>query len=426
MAATVALTADFARRLGGGRFAQSLAGLCVLLAPALLAGGVLLSTDCLQALTWLACAWILVRLVESGDERWWLAFGAVVGVSFESKYLIASTSPALAVGVVATPLQAQPGAAVALRRRGAGAGDRAAQCPLAGAARLAVPRDRRAPTPAARASGCRRSASCCSRRFSLGRPRRRSGSPACGGSACGRRVRSCARWRSPMSSCWRSSSSPTARPITSRRSIRSLFAAGGVAWEAWLKRPAARWIAVAVVVVPGLFAAPIALPILPPDALVAYMQAGGFSPKATQTESMKLSALPQYFADMFGWREMAAAVSAVYRDLPPDERAQAVFFAPNYGEAAALDVYGPALGGPPTISAHNSYFLWGPRGASGEVVITLGRDGARFGRFYDDVRAVGRIDNAYAMPYENGLTIWVLRRPRAPLAASLDALKHYD
>ena len=63
-------------------------------------------------------------------------------------------------------------------------------------------------------------------------------------------------------------------------------------------------------------------------------------------------------------------------DLPPDERAQAVFFAPNYGEAAALDIYGPALGGPPAISGHNSYFLWGPRGASGEVVITLGRDAA--------------------------------------------------
>ena len=124
-----------------------------------------------------------------------------------------------------------------------------------------------------------------------------------------------------------------------------------------------------------------------PDALLACMRAGGFSPKATQTESMKLVALPQYFADMFGWREMAAEVSTVYRDLPPDERAGAVFFARNYGEAAALDVYAPAPGGPPAISGHNSYFLWAPRGASGEAVITLGCDGAAFGRFYQDVRA---------------------------------------
>jgi hypothetical protein len=127
-----------------------------------------------------------------------------------------------------------------------------------------------------------------------------------------------------------------------------------------VSRPFARRAAIAIVAIPGLFIAPVALPLLPPVALVAYLQAFGLSPKATQTERMNLSALPQYFADMFGWREMAAAVAAVYRDLPPDERAHAVFFAPNYGEAAALDVYGPALGGQPVISGHNSYFLWGP------------------------------------------------------------------
>ena len=90
-ATTVALTADLARRLGGGRFAQTLAGLCVLLAPALSGRRRAADDRLLQPLTWLACAWILLRLVESGDERWWLAFGAVVGVSLESKYLIAST-----------------------------------------------------------------------------------------------------------------------------------------------------------------------------------------------------------------------------------------------------------------------------------------------------------------------------------------------
>jgi hypothetical protein len=427
MTATVALTADFAKRLGGGRFAQTLAGLCVLLAPALLAGGVLLTTDCLQALTWLACAWILVRLVESGDERWWLAFGAVVGVSFESKYLIVLYMAALAIGVVATPLRRSllrpwlyAGAALALAIAlpnvlwqalhgwpflgvvGADVGGKAVgRSPLAFLLQQAV--------------------------FV--------------GSV------SALVW---LAGLWRLSVRP---PRSELRALAiayfvllaivivangkayyvtpiypSLFAAGGVAWEAWLRRLATRWVAVAVVVIPGLFVLPIALPILPPDALVAYMQTIGFSPRATQTESMKLSALPQYFADMFGWREMAAAVAAAYRDLPEDERTQAVFFASNYGEAAALDIYGPALGGPPVISAHNSYFLWGPRGASGEVVITLGRDAARFDPFYGDVRAVGRTDSPYAMPYENGLTIWVLRHPRAhtPLADVWGTLKHYD
>ena len=311
MAATVALTADFARRLGGGRFAQTLAGLCVLLAPALLAGGVLLSTDCLQPLSWLACAWILVRLVDSGDERWWLAFGVVVGVSFESKYLILLYMAALAIGVVATPLRrslARPwlyaGAALALA--------------------IALPN--------------------VLWQAQYGWPFLGIVASDVGGKAVGRSplgfLLQQALFVGPVSALvwiaglWRFAARP---PYPHLRALAiayvvllaivivangkayyvtpiypSLFAAGGVAWEAWLRRPATRWIAIAVVVIPGLFTVPIALPILPPDALVAYMQAIGFSPRATQTESMKLSALPQYFADMFGWREMAAVVSAAY------------------------------------------------------------------------------------------------------------------
>ncbi len=425
MSATVALTADFARLLGGGRFAQTLAGLCVLLAPALLVGGVLLSTDCLQALSWLACAWILARLAAGGDERWWLAFGAVVGVSFESKYLIVLYMAALAVGVVATPLRrslARPwlyaGAALALA--------------------IALPNilwQAQHDWPF------------------LGIVGADVGGKAVGRSPLGFLLQqalfvgttSALVW---VAGLWWLSVRPP-RPELRALAIAyvvllaivivcngkayyvtpiypAMFAAGAVAWEAWLKRPIARGIAVAAVVIPGLLSVPIALPILSPNALVDYMRAGSFSPKATQTESMTLSALPQYFADMFGWREMAAAVSAVYRDLPPEDRAKAVFFAPNYGEAAALDIYGPALGGPPVTSAHNTYFLWGPRDASGDVLITLGRDPAGFKRDYGDVRAVGRINSAYAMPYETGLTIWVLRQPRAPVAKIWNTLKHYD
>jgi hypothetical protein len=71
---------------------------------------------------------------------------------------------------------------------------------------------------------------------------------------------------------------------------------------------------------------------------------------------------------------MAEKVSAAYNALPPDERAEAVFFGRNYGDAAAIDVYGPALRGPSAISGHNNYYLWGPRSFDGSVTIVVGGD----------------------------------------------------
>jgi hypothetical protein len=87
MTATVALTAEFACGLGGARFAQWLAGLCVLGAGIFLADGVIITTDMLQALTWLACGWFLVQLAQTRDERWWIAFGLVAGISLTANIL---------------------------------------------------------------------------------------------------------------------------------------------------------------------------------------------------------------------------------------------------------------------------------------------------------------------------------------------------
>ncbi len=103
MAVTVALTAEFARVVGGGRFAQWLAGLCVLLGPIFLLQGTLFFTDMFQPLTWLALGWVLVRLEQTENERWWLAFGAIAGFSLNTKYLIAFYLAALAIALLVTP-----------------------------------------------------------------------------------------------------------------------------------------------------------------------------------------------------------------------------------------------------------------------------------------------------------------------------------
>ena len=105
MAVTVGLTAEFALVLGGGRFAQWLSGLTVLLGGDFLVDGLLLLTDMMQPLTWLGCSWCLLRLAQTGNQRWWLAFGAVAGISLLSKYLILFFLVGLAVGVIAAPLR---------------------------------------------------------------------------------------------------------------------------------------------------------------------------------------------------------------------------------------------------------------------------------------------------------------------------------
>ena len=120
-----------------------------------------------------------------------------------------------------------------------------------------------------------------------------------------------------------------------------LLAAGAFAIEGWLVRSVQRRVAIAVVATVGALAAPVALPILPPADWASYAHALGVSSRTSATQTHDQSVLPQYLADMSGWREMAEKVSAVYNALPLEERAKAVFFGRNYGEAAAMNVYGP-------------------------------------------------------------------------------------
>jgi hypothetical protein len=178
-----------------------------------------------------------------------------------------------------------------------------------------------------------------------------------------------------------------------------LFAAGAVAIEGWIDRRGWTWVWPAyatLLVVGGIVTAPIAMPILPPDMLVRYSEAIGIS--QPPLEHRRASALPQFFADRFGWPEMAATVAKVYNDLPAEEREKTAIFGNNYGEAGAIDFYGPALGLPKAIGAHHTYWYWGPRQYSGESVIVLGEhEPQNLTKYFTSVEAVARVSHAYAM-----------------------------
>jgi len=118
---------------------------------------------------------------------------------------------------------------------------------------------------------------------------------------------------------------------------------------------------------------------------------------------------------MHGWPELVQVVARVFNDLPVEERVRCAVLAYNYGEAAAIDYFGPAHGLPKAISGHNQYGHWGPRGYHGEVVIAIGFTEERLQDTFEEVTPVARVTSQYAMPEEANLTIHVCRKPRKPL-----------
>jgi hypothetical protein len=206
-----------------------------------------------------------------------------------------------------------------------------------------------------------------------------------------------------------------------------LLAAGAVWWERQIFSRAAVWLKPAVVaplIVSGLIAAPLAMPILPVAAAVKYCAFWGV--QDVKVENVPLNSLPQLFGDMFGWQEQVQSLARAVHSLPPADQSRVTLLAYNYGEAGAIDYLGKLYGLPKAISGHNQYGYWGPRGATGEVVVAIGFTQDRLERAFADVKPVETISPAYALPEESGLTIYICRQPRENLSASWDKWTYLD
>jgi hypothetical protein len=422
MTATVALTSEFTRIVGGGRFAQWLAGVCILLGPIFLFQGVVLSTDMFQALTWLGLGWVLVRLEQTGNERWWLAFGAIAGFSLNTKYLIAFYLLALTVGLLATPQRKS------LLRPWVYLG-----ALLAGV--LAAPN--------------------LWWQQAHGWPFLELGKAGAGGKNIEMSLPAFflqqVLMTGPLASIvwlcglWAGAVRPKlavsrAFPIAwlillvvfdvahgkayYPSAIYPTLLALGAAWiQERIGNTITRAAALGGVVVAGLAVAPVTLPILPIDVFIRYQKAIGLAPSAGEHQT--LGVLPQIYADMFGWQEMAEEVAAVYRSLPEQDRARAVFYGENYGEAAAIDVFGRRLGLPPAISGHNNFYIWGPQDHDGSVMIIIGGSEEHYAEVFRSFEIAGRIATPYAMPYETNKPIYVLRGLKVPLETFWPTVKMY-
>ena len=202
----------------------------------------------------------------------------------------------------------------------------------------------------------------------------------------------------------------------------TMFVVGAVFCEGlnvWITRG---WIAAAIAV--SLLFAPIALPVLSPVQLQKYMEVTGIRPAPIEAAGVG-APLTQSLSDEFGWRELEQEVAAVFRQLSPDDQKRVAVLASNYGQAAAIDVYGAADGLPPALSGHNQYWLWGPRGYDGSLAIHIGGDPDRWRRVCGSVDVVDKTSDAYAMPYENNRSIFFCRDLRIPVVQLWGRLKHF-
>ena len=420
--ATIALTGETARLLGGGRWSQAVAGLAVLCGVVYLGTGTILTTDAVQPLAWLFCGNALIRILRDGEERWWPAIGVVAGVALLTKYMIGFWLVALTIGLVATQprrVMARPGAYVAaalaaiivlpnvlwqathgwpfLEIGRVGAAEKNLVLSPVDFLRAEIRELNGASVPLWLAGLLAFTAW---RRFAALR-----------GFAIGFVVLLVAMFVLH------------AKPYYPSGAYPLLFAGGAVAFEAWIAARVVRTVYAVAVAANGLVVAPFVLPVLPVEQFVAYQDWLGAAPRAQEHEP--LGRLSQFYADMFGWPELAAMVGRAYRSLPADERAKAVFLGDNYGEAAAVDVLGTAWHLPASISGNNQYFLWGPRGHDGSVVIRLGRTRDDLLKAYASVEAVGVTDTPWAMPGESGKTLWICRGRKVSLEAAWPEFRRY-
>ena len=423
-AVTVVLAAAIARELGGGRAAQVIAALSTALTPVVLSLFSVFSMNAFDILFWALLTGIAARCLRTGDERWWLAFGLVAGIGLENKISVLFLGFGIACGlVIAGPRSTFRRPWIYLAGLAAGllflphvAWQATNGWPTLEFMRNASTQKNAAMSPAAFLSA-----------------QALNTLPALPVWLAGL----CYLLLSPRARSFRAIGwaflailavmlATNAKPYYLAPAYTGLFAAGGVALERLGDGRFGRGVrilAAAMIVIIGAATAPYARPILSEDAFLAYADGLGVTPP--HEERHRLGRLPQQFADMHGWPEMAAAIGGVYQRLPLADRMRACVYVQDYGQAGAVDLFGPRYGLPPAISGHNSYFLWGPGGCTGDLVIALG------GKEHDYRQAFASIERAATftcedcMPYESDQAIWILRDIRVPLAQFWAGTKHY-
>ncbi len=405
-ALAMVLAARLAHHLGGDRRAQWLTAAAVAVAPASLGASSLLQYVSFDYLWWVLIAYLLVRRIASGDRRWWLAIGAVIGLAVLTKYAIAFYLAGLALGVLLSPLRSDLrsrwlwlGAAVALM---------VALPHLIWEARHGFVTFELLREIHARDVRIGRTDGFLLDQLTA------SANPVTiplwmaglTGLVAARRLR-------PFRPLFWMATVPFllfllahGRGYYLAPVYPMLLAAGAVltvqgvsCWRATRRRWALA--AAGVLLVAG---AAVALVVVP----AAPLGSRWFR---------RASALNGDLVEELGWPELVAEVGRIYRTLPAGERPRTAILCANYGEAGAIDLYGPALGLSPAISGVNSYWARGYGDPPPLQAIVLGAHRERLEQRCRSVELVGHPPNPWQVENEETRDhpdIFLCRGPRVP------------
>lgn len=412
--ALVVLAALTARELGGGRWAQGLAALAVFGSGLFLRSGNLFQPVVIDQLWWAIALFALVKLCRTENPRWWLAYGTATGLGLLSKFSVLILGVATLLALVATPSRRW------LRTRWPWIGGAVAfvigSPSVVGQIALDFPvflyMGDLANAQLSRVSPLA---------VLLDQPTMFGGFVLAAVGAVGLGFhRGWAQYRLVGWTCLISvllflllrGKSYYLGPV-----YPTLFGAGAVMvtrirahrWNA-----VTRWGIATMIVMYTAVLFPLGLPVLPPDAMERYLVALGMQ-EAAQTNIGNQERIPQDYADMLNWEEQVGEVARVYHALPADERDRAVILASNYGEAGAIDFYGPKYGLPSAVAFVGTYWLFGPGPLSGEVVILHGFDPDDFSNFCGSVERAGFVTHPFAVEEQRNQAIYVCRDPRETL-----------
>lgn len=416
-AAVVFLTGLITRELGGDRFAQGFAALCMAVSTLVLALGHLLSTATFDLLAWVVVLWLVARILRGGDERLWLAVGAATGVGLLNKHLVAFLCIGLLIGLaIAGPRQhlrsgwlwagvglailiflpnlvwqaangwPQLAMAAVISERTGGIGGRIGYL----AFQLIAVNPLLVPVWVMGLVGLLRS------------PHLRS-FRALGVAYLALLVLFLV----------------TGGKFYYLGGLYTpLIGAGAVTIERWLtgRRETGRLplapVLAAGVLVAGVLGAPFSLPVLPAS-VTAGTVLGLANPDQLET---------------VGWPELVATVADVHSGLPADERAGTVILTRNYGEAGAIERFGPMLGLPMPYALHNSYADWGSPPADATTAIVVGRwPDDQLEALFDRCEVLDEISNpAGADNEEAGAPVRVCHDPLRPWAQAWPELAFFS